>query len=113
MFTKGNKLAKGGARKGSGKPPDWLRIKCQRLISDKKIVERLASIAAGELMDTTTLMDCRLIPVPAPMQAQVKAAQELLDRGFGKPVQSIMPVDDKGKFTPYSLIVKIDDGKSV
>lgn len=95
--------------KGGGRPPDWLKKKCAGLIDRKKLVERLAKIAAGELVDTTTTIDGRIIRIPAPMQAQVKAAQELLDRGFGKapmsielpgqivPCVALLPMQDKGE----------------
>ena len=44
---------------------------------------------------------------------KLKATLATIEFGWGKAVQSVMPVDDKGQFTPYSLTVRIDDGKNV
>lgn len=111
-FKKGHKLAKGGKREGAGRKPDWLREKCQNIVSDKKIIERLAQIAAGELVDTTTTIDGRLIPVPAPMAAQVKAAAELLDRGFGKSVQTIAGDPERPLISSVALLPLQSKGES-
>lgn len=94
-----------GNKGGTGRPPDWLKEKCRDLVDRKKIIERLATIASGDpvelLLDSfgKPLKDSsgKFIYGAAPIMAQVKAAQELLDRGFGKAAQSLDVVTSKSK----------------
>ncbi len=95
MFKKGNKLGQGGTKPGAGRPPDWLKEKCAKLVEDKKIVEFIAEVASTAKYE---------------MRDRIKCSEILLERAYGKPLQAVMPVDDKGAYQPYSITVKIDDG---
>jgi hypothetical protein len=102
-FKKGHKFSKGGARPGSGRPSDWLRDKCQGLISRHKLIEFLAQVASGEYMENvfdgsqkTGLMRS------AEAKDRMRAVEMLLDRGFGKAQQSI---EHSGNLQTGNLVV--------
>lgn len=95
-FQKGHKLAPGGKREGSGRKPDKVRIEIKEL-SGQYREEALERLAFWMKSDNA--------------RASVQAALALLERSDGKPIQPVMPSDDKGQWQPYSITVKIDDGK--
>ena len=85
MFTKGNKAGgnkKGSKSPGSGKTPDWLKEKCQNIVDKNNLIEFLGKIASSEDQNTKDRM---------------KAIEMLLDRGFGKPQQTMEHSGDKGR----------------
>lgn len=105
-FKRGHKLAPGGARENSGRPPDWLKNKCQELIDKHKIIEFICDVASGEY--TEVVFDGELkreIRVSAKADERLKAANMLLDRGFGKPVQDVRPVDGEGNYKPLVVML--------
>ena len=90
-----------GNKGGSGRPPDALRELCKDLINEYDLVRRFAKVAAGEpivpamgafgpIIDKKTK---KQMLVPAPILAQEKAWEALMDRGYGKSVQ---PVESPG-----------------
>lgn len=89
-FQIGNKLATGGRREGSGAPTNWLKEKCRKIISDKKLLEFLGDVASGEPF------------VGADVKDRLRAVEMLLDRGFGRPPQ--MLVDSEGNAFPFVVI---------
>lgn len=83
-------LKKGNpGNKGGGRTPDWLKEHCRDIVNREKLIERLAKVAAGEEVDVNVTQEGERIKCPAPIMAQLKAIQELLDRGFGKPAQAV------------------------
>lgn len=89
---KGNKYASGGRREGAGRNPDWLKEQTRGIVKKDKLVERLALIANGGLIDQP-LTNGEIIPLPAPVAEQRKAILDLLDRGFGKVTQPVSGED--------------------
>lgn len=85
-FKPGNKLAPGGPRPGSGRPPDWLKLKCQEIVEKDDIVGFLRQIARGDLANVSVsngpegTTETRAVRV----QDQLKAAEMLKDWGFGR-----------------------------
>lgn len=89
-FEKGHKLAPGGAREGSGRPLGWLKDKCQDLIEKKQIIEFLADVASGEYTEFVVVNGEKTTAQrSADADVRIKAAKELLDRGFGKAPQAL------------------------
>ena len=92
-FKSGNKLATGGHRANAGRKPDWLKDKCQAIIKDKKLIEFLADVAAGEpFIEKFAIVDSKTTPIEkmrqsADVKDRLKAVEMLLDRGFGKAIQ--------------------------
>lgn len=82
-FKKGNKLAKGGPRPGSGRPHDEFKAKCQEIANSPKMFQWLRDIVDGKI---TVDADVRL-----------KAWDRLMDRGYGKPAQSLDVTNIKSK----------------
>lgn len=82
--------ANGGKRVGSGRPKnaEWLKVKCQKLIENKKIVEFLASVANGEDVEQKINDNGEVIKIPADVRDRIKASEILIDRGFGKSTQN-------------------------
>lgn len=83
--------ANGGARKGAGRKPEWLKEKCQKLLEDNKLYEFLSDVAKGETFTMPGGEDGTILS-PAPIRDRLKAVEIIMDRAFGK---SIQPVDAK------------------
>lgn len=90
-FKKGKdpNRAKGGAREGAGRSPDWLKAKCQKIIDKDKLVEFLRDVAKGKNMEQVVTDEGVSIAVPAAIRERLKATEMLLDRGFGKAAQHV------------------------
>lgn len=83
-------LRNGGTNKGGpGRPPGWLKEKCQNIVDRKKLIEFLASVASGEKVDFTVTIDGRIVFIPAKPKDRIAATIELIDRGFGKSIQTL------------------------
>ena len=91
-FKKGHKLAPGGKREGAGRTPEWLKQECAKHAPD--LIQFLVKVAKGEDMEQAVGDQGEIIRVPAAVRDRVKATEILLDRGFGKAIQS---VDVSGK----------------
>lgn len=81
--------ASGGAREGAGRPTDWLRQKCREIIDKKAVLEFLGGVVAGENFEQVVNSDGEVIALPPPLKDRLKASELLLDRGYGKPGQSV------------------------
>lgn len=105
-FKKGNKLAKGGAREGSGHPSDWLRSYCQDAIKKHKLFNFLVEVAKGEYThyEFDSKGKKRAMKRCAEVKDRMKALEMISDRGFGKPVQDI---ELKGESASGNLIVVV------
>lgn len=91
--THGGALTReGGKREGAGRPSDKLKEKIQSIIEKKKLIEFLADVASGEPVEHKTVIGAQ--GVVKTMQTcdvkdRLRAAEMLLDRGYGKPAQTI------------------------
>jgi hypothetical protein len=81
-FEKGNKL--GGKRENAGRPPDWLRTKCQKLLEKHKLIEFVAKVAAGEDIDQAINDNGECLKIPAGVKERLKAVEMLKEWGLGK-----------------------------
>lgn len=79
----------GGKRDGAGRKPNWLKERCQEIVERDKILEFLASVANGADVEQAVGGEGEVIRVPAAVRDRIKAAELLLDRGFGKAPQSM------------------------
>lgn len=82
------KGGKPGNKGGTGRPPSWLREKCQSIIDRDKLVEFLADVAAGRVNDHKVI-DGEIVEIPASLHDRRECAIELIDRGFGKAIQML------------------------
>ena len=82
-----------GHKGAGGRPPEWLKAKCQKLIEKHKLFEWLASVAAGEDVEERIVYDAdnnpQKIKRPADTKDRLRAFEMLTDRGWGKAVQAI------------------------
>ncbi len=83
-FTNGNKAAQGISRPNAGRPPDWLKEKCQGIVEKEKLVEFLGDVAKGADIEQVVTENGVTIQIPAPIKERIKAVEILLNRGFGK-----------------------------
>ena len=87
-FEKGNKAAIGN--KGGGRPPEWLIAECKKYVEKREIIKFLADVAGGENVREVQSGDgSEVVGAPAEIRDRLKAAEMLLDRGWGKPDQSM------------------------
>jgi|WetSurMetagenome_2_1015567.scaffolds.fasta_scaffold53564_4 hypothetical protein len=87
-FEKGNKNALGHSGKGTGRPPDWLKKKCQELVDRNKLIDWLASVASGK-ENETVISQGETYTIPASQDTRLRALNMLLDRGYGKVPQPV------------------------
>lgn len=91
-FKKGydaRRRTSGGAQPGAGRPPDWLKAKCDKIIDKYDLLGFLGKVAGGESIEQVVTDQGETIRVPAPVKDRLRAAEMLLDRRFGKPTQQV------------------------
>jgi hypothetical protein len=81
--------APGGAREGAGRPPDWLKTKCRKLVVQKKLIEFLADVATGDYLFAHHDMFGKEYKAPASPKDRMRAVEMLVDRGYGRPKEHI------------------------
>lgn len=95
-----------GCPKGAhntGRPADWLRAKCQE--AGPKVLEFLIDVATGKDMEQVVSDNGETIGVPAAVKDRIKAAEVVLDRGYGKPDQTINAnLDSEFNSIPTALL---------
>ena len=105
---KGGKI---GHRGGTGRPLNSIREMCREIVFNDRLVERLARFARGEGVRDYVAEDGKIYKdaIPAKVNEQIEAAQILIDRGFGRPEQSldITQHDDSDKPSTDVLIQTI------
>lgn len=86
MFKKGPDAGrgKGGKREGSGRPADWFRKKCERIMERGKLMEFVADVAKGEPVGRFVTEAGVIVEVPASVKDRLRAVEWLADRAFGK-----------------------------
>ena len=95
---------RGGFREGAGRKPNWVRLKCQDIIVESKILEFLAGVARGEEKDFKVSHLGKIVSVPVSVKDRIDACRELLDRGVGK-AQTFLDMSIIGN----NIIVKFDN----
>src|SRR3990167_10008513 len=100
-------ITPGGKRRGAGRPADWLKAKCQKIVDKSKLIEFLADVASGVNVDTKTVSTgqgmSQLVSVPADVKDRLRATEMLLDRAWGKPAQ-LVGNDPENPFD-FSIVV--------
>lgn len=101
--------------KGGGRPHNWIIDKCKDIVDKRKIIEFLADVAEGKPIEEVPNPlfipgrdngEKKIIKVPASVKDRIAAARELLDRGFGKPAQTLEHSGPDGSDIPYSIEIK-------
>jgi hypothetical protein len=80
---------KGGAKPGAGRPPELLKKLCREIVDKHKLVHKLGRIAKGDRMDQVVTPNGEELKVPPSVKNQIAATVELLDRGYGRPNQTV------------------------
>jgi hypothetical protein len=90
--------AKGGKRENqTGRPPEWLKAKCQALIEKHKLIDFLVDVAKGKDVEHSVDENGESKLVPAAVRDRIKAMEILLERGYGKsPQQTDLTSGGKG-----------------
>lgn len=83
--------AKGGKRANAGRTPDWLKGRCRE--AGPGIIEFLIKVATGGPMEQVVNAEGEVIGVPAAVKDRIKAAEVVLERGYGKVPQAITGED--------------------
>jgi hypothetical protein len=100
-FAPGHTIKLGKPSPGSGRTPDWLKARCQEIIDKAQVVEFLGSVVAGEDVEQAVGDQGEAIRLPASVRDRLRAAEILLDRGFGKPNQSLdVAVTEQSELAP-------------
>jgi len=97
-----------GHRGGGGRPTNLVKEKCDKLIKDKKLLEWVASVAAGENVESKIeYVDNKPVKVlvPAACKDRLHAFELLADRSWGKPAQAVLLGGDADNPLPYSISV--------
>lgn len=62
---------------------------CRAIVEKHKLVEKLGKIANGEDIEQVVTQNGECLKVPASVKNRIAATTELLDRGYGRPNQTI------------------------
>lgn len=96
-FPKGNKLAKGGARKGAGRKSDYFKEQMQRLATKQSAIDFLEGCIDGKDVEEFTVLQTGVqVPVKPSAAVRLKALEFAADRGFGKPTQELHQTGTQG-----------------
>lgn len=76
-----------------GRPPDWLKAKCQKIIEKRKLIDWLGDVAEGKNVERHIGIEGDVTLVPARAQDRLRAMEMLMERGWGKASQ---PIDHAG-----------------
>lgn len=79
----------GGKRDGAGRPPDWLKQQCQKIVDRSKLLDLLDRIANGEESESHVTKDGDVVEIPMSGMVRLKATEMLLDRAYGKTMPSL------------------------
>lgn len=107
-FAKGNKLAPGGPRPNSGRPPDWFRQQCQKAIEEARGVEFARDVLAGKDFPQLATGEGEVIPLPPPLKERLKALEWLTNRGYGMPNQPLEVTDVNERPSTEELLVTFE-----
>jgi hypothetical protein len=103
-FQKGHKFAKGGARKGSGRKPNWLKALCEEEMQKNKAqgIRLIGQIARGEAVVEKVMHEAfkivRIKTAASPGEL-IQANEFLRDTFQGRPTQAV----DLGDATSINL----------
>lgn len=100
QFKAGHSTKLGKPSPGSGRTPDWLKQKCQEIVDRAKVVEFLADVVNGSDVEQAVGGEGEVIRVPAAVRDRIKAAEILLDRGYGKPGQPLDVTVSQSELAP-------------
>lgn len=103
MFQKGHKFGKGGPRKGSGRPPNFIRERLKDIANHPKALKFLEDAILGEAVDAK-IHEGQVIKGPAGAQVRAAIWESVHDRGFGKPV-SVLELPDGSKAVGFPVII--------
>ncbi len=99
-FEPGNKMGKGGARKGTGPKPNWLKELAADLLKKHKLIEYVGDVARGEQVEdhAQVTVTGKLVryKTAADTPMRLKAVEFITDRAEGKPRQAIDHVAESG-----------------
>lgn len=86
-----------GGNPGAGRPPNWLKERCQEIIDKEAVIEFLGGVVAGKDFEQVVNSEGETLKLPPPLKDRIKAAELLLDRGYGKAGQSVEVSGPEGK----------------
>jgi hypothetical protein len=72
-----------------GRPPNWLRERCKDLVDRQDLLNFLVEVAKGKDVESTLGPNGERIFLPAKVRDRMEAIKELIDRGWGKPLQEM------------------------
>jgi len=103
-FKKGVK--NGGPREGSGRPPDWLKAKCQAILKKEKLIEFVGKVAKGDDIDQAINENGECLKIPAGVKERLTAVKMLKEWGHGLTPQAVEVSNTEGQafrvqFVPY------------
>lgn len=104
-----------GHKGAGGRPPDWLKSKCAKIVEDKKLIEFLGDVAGGEpFVEKTAMVDSgkvfEKIVVSADLKDRIKAVEILIERAWGRAPQAVeVGGKDGGPIQLQPVIVDLSD----
>lgn len=109
-FKKGGVGNPKGCPKGAhhkGRPVEWLREKCRKIVEDRKLIEFLADVAGGKVVERVKFPDGKETEMEksAETKDRIKATDMLFDRAWGKAPQSLQ--DEAGNPLEGSRLIII------
>ena len=104
MFERGNKLAPGGPRENSGRPPDWLKAEIQKIGDPLKVIQFFYDVSQGADLEQVVTDSGETVRVPAAVKDRIRAGEAYLDRRIGK-VPLEVKTDDTASDRPSTEVL--------
>lgn len=77
-------------RHRKGRPSNYLKAKCQKLLDHPAVFKFLRDVVTGnKKADFTISISGEIVPIPPRARLRLDAIHDLMDRGYGLPTQSV------------------------
>ena len=100
-------MTPGGTRRGAGRPPGWVKVKCQAIIDKHDLYEFLGRVAAGQEKEDR-IANGEVTVLNASIHDRLHALEMLMDRANGKPRQAVELTGSENG--PIKIIIEKYDG---
>lgn len=82
--------ARGGARKGAGRKPEWFRHQCRTFLEKRKLIKFVADVADGKDFEQAINKDGETVQFPASPRDRLAAVEFLAKHGFAEETGKII-----------------------
>ena len=102
MKIKGSKSGRGGSRKGSGRPMNWMREEARKIYDKAKVLRFYGDVVENKVTEEVPTKR-GIVEIKADVKSRILAGRALGDMAYGKNVVLTGGEDDDGKTLPVTF----------